>query len=134
MTTLEKTVELQGARYVVRKMTTRGYLALMDLLGRRPAQLAEVIDAARSGRREDAARALGPVLGDVIDIVLAHCVRPFPDTDALAPRDAQRLLAAARELNPLPEIADELNRFFEVIAPVAGQARNAIRETMDGSG
>ena len=120
MNTIETTVEIGGKRYSVGKMPTRGYLALMDLLGRNPAVLTDTVGSDRG--QADVCRALAPVLGDLVDIVLTHCVRPWADPDRLPPQDARRLLSAARAMNPLPEIFEELNRFFEVMSPVLKDA------------
>lgn len=136
MHAMEKPIEINGANYVIRKMSTRGYLALMDLLGRRRGALAGVLAAARSGRPSDAERALGPVLADVLAILLAHCVRPAVQPDALAPAQARRLIAAARHLNHPAEIVGEIGLFFEAAAPLARAAAEALSpwNPADGSG
>ena len=129
MNTVETTVELNGARYTIRKMPTRGYLALMDLLGRNPHILAAA-QPGRAGPANDPCRALGPVLADLVEIVLAHCVRPYANPDDLPPQDARRLLSAARAMNPLPEIFEELNRFFAVMSPILTEAATRTTETV----
>jgi hypothetical protein len=126
MNSPEQIIDISGRRYAVRKMPTRGYLALMDALGRRPDALAAAVSPGQNASGQDMRAAMAPVLAELIDIVLAHCVRPGPDPDRLPPADARRLLSAARELNPLREIFEELNRFFEVLSPLMDEAAAAI--------
>ncbi|HRU04337.1 MAG TPA: hypothetical protein P5137_01020 [Candidatus Brocadiia bacterium] len=127
MPAAEAILQISNRAYRVSKLSTRGYFAVAAALAGRPG-LRAALCAATNDRQ--AAAAL--LTSGLVEVALRHAVSPAPDLDALAPEDARRLLQAALDVNPLPEIFEELDRFFVLLAPAAGQARAAAQGT-DGN-
>lgn len=118
---VEKTIEVGGARYAVRRITTRGLLRLLELLAGCP-EAARALASADDGER---LRGAGPLIAGMVELLLTHCVRPAPLLDEIAPDDATQLLEAAHELNPLSQVLEAFNRFFVAVAPAAREAAEA---------
>jgi len=116
----ETVVHAAGRAYRVASLPTRGYFAFASALAGQPG-----LRAALRGAADDRQAAAALLTSGLAELALRHAVWPPPDLDKLPPEDARRLLHAALVLNPLPEIFEELDRFFALLAPAAGQARAA---------
>lgn len=127
MSVASTVVQIAGRAYRVGRLSTRGYFAVASVLSSRPG-----LRAALRAATDDRQAAAALLASGLAEVALRHAVSPAPDLDALGPADARRLLQAALDLNPLPEIFEELDRFFVLLAPAAGQARAAAQGT-DGN-